>query len=293
MKTRLLLAVLMIICSSIISTAKTIYLFEKKDVSVYSSIIGYSKKHNLHQKNNNEILTSLAINFIGTKYTELSKLSETDDEQVFIKLTNMDCVTFVENTIAFAAQIKNNEVDFNKFCRIIEKIRYRDGVALQFDSRFHYYSEWLKYYEKKNMIQFVTNENNAKIFAKKIYAISSKRNKYEALNNEDIYEKMIKIEKNISKNKFYFIPKKNLKSKERSIVKNGDIIAITSAVNGEDISHVGIAYFKNNRLYLIHASSYNKKVMMTPKPLMEYMLTKPKQSGIIVARLSDLSVLTE
>ena len=82
----------------------------------------------------------------------------------------------------------------------------------------------------------------------------------------------------------FFIPETKIQQLEDQI-KNGDLIAITTKVEGLDISHVGIAIHINNRLHLMHASSKAEKVEVSDIPLAEMLLQSKYQSGIMVARI--------
>jgi hypothetical protein len=51
-----------------------------------------------------------------------------------------------------------------------------------------------------------------------------------------------------------------------------------------DVVHVGFAKRHNNRIHLLHASLDEKKVVISSKPLAEYLIGNKNQSGIMVAR---------
>ena len=67
-------------------------------------------------------------------------------------------------------------------------------------------------------------------------------------------------------------------------IKNGDIILITTHIKGLDTSHLGFAWKKEGKTYLLHASSKGKQVMISSLPLQEYMEGIDSQSGIMLAR---------
>ena len=48
-------------------------------------------------------------------------------------------------------------------------------------------------------------------------------------------------------------------------IKDGDILAMVTNIKGLDIVHVGFAFWKDNHLHLLHASSSAKKVIEDPK----------------------------
>ena len=54
-------------------------------------------------------------------------------------------------------------------------------------------------------------------------------------------------------------------SPEELKIKDGDVLAMVTNIKGLDIVHVGFAFWKDNQLHLLHASSSAKKVIEDPK----------------------------
>ena len=48
-------------------------------------------------------------------------------------------------------------------------------------------------------------------------------------------------------------------------IKDGDVLALVTNIKGLDVVHVGFAFWKDNQLHLLHASSSAKKVIEDPK----------------------------
>ena len=68
------------------------------------------------------------------------------------------------------------------------------------------------------------------------------------------------------------------------MIQTGDIIALTSAIKGLDITHTGFAIRKEDgRIHLLHASSKGK-VEISELPLADYLQGIKHNTGIIVAR---------
>ena len=115
--------------------------------------------------------------------------------------------------------------------------------------------------------------------------MSTHWNKYPFPKDNELLEKIQKIEEKINGQNFTYIPKAKIKSIENQFL-NGDIIGITTNIDGLDITHEGFAIrLQDKRVYLLHASSDFKRVMVTDKPLSEYMAKNKNQTGIMVARL--------
>ena len=68
-------------------------------------------------------------------------------------------------------------------------------------------------------------------------------------------------------------------------IRNGDLIAITTAIKGLDVSHAGLAIFQKRTLHLLHASQTARKVVITEDTLYRYLQRRQSRLGIIVARL--------
>jgi hypothetical protein len=65
---------------------------------------------------------------------------------------------------------------------------------------------------------------------------------------------------------------------------DGDIVGITTGIEGLDISHVGVLVRKAGRIHIIHASSKAEKIIVSEETLEEYLLTNKSATGIMVAR---------
>ena len=75
-----------------------------------------------------------------------------------------------------------------------------------------------------------------------------------------------------------------LTEKEKQI-NNGDLLAITTTVEGLDIGHVGIAVkMDNGKIHLLHAPTVSAKVQITEEPLSVYLQKYNRHSGVIVLR---------
>ena len=85
-----------------------------------------------------------------------------------------------------------------------------------------------------------------------------------------------------------YIPKDRLNEGKKCInVKDGDIIALVTTIDGLDVSHVGFAFWTDDRLHLLHASSGKGEVIKDPVTLFDYQKNKSKQCGIRVISIED------
>lgn len=226
----------------------------------------------------------LARQFMGTPYVAAT-LEGNDTEQLVVNLRELDCTTFVENVTALARCVHNQQTSFDDFCNALTTLRYRNGIIDGYPSRLHYFTEWLLNNRSRNLIELPGEQFAPALFSPSVSFMSTHPDKYKALTANPAFVPLIaRAEQYISQQQLRYIPKERLAEYEGHL-REGDIIAITTAIPGLDISHVGIACFVNQRLHMIHASSTLKKVVITDKPLADYLAGIRSNTGIVVARV--------
>jgi hypothetical protein len=261
--------------------------FSEQDVEVCNSKFQLGVDKNLSEKPIADIIVEVGKSFIGTDYLAHS-LEKDGDEQLVINLTDLDCTTFLENSLVLARCIKKGKTTFKDYMDELQLIRYRDGVIDQYPSRLHYFSDWIYDNVKKGIVEDVTEEIGGKKIKFKLDFMSTHPDSYKHLkDNPDFIPIIKKQEKEISCREYYFIPKGELKSKEQ-LINNGDLIAITTTVEGLDIGHIGIAVkMEDGRIHLLHAPNKNTKVQITEQPLSDYLMKYKRHSGVIVLRAAE------
>ena len=237
----------------------------------------------LREKPINEVVAAVAKSFIGTDYAA-NTIDALGKEQLVVNLQALDCVTFYENALMIARCIKKNTMNFEAFKKELQFVRYRGGVINGYASRLHYTSDYFFDNENKFVLKDMTKELGGVRFKKKINFMSTHPDSYLQLNNSPENVKEIKkIENEINTRTMYYIPKVNI-NKIESQIKNGDIIGITTTIDGLDCSHTAIAVWRNGILHLLHAPHPGSKVQITELPLWEYLAKIKKDTGIMVAR---------
>jgi len=116
------------------------------------------------------------------------------------------------------------------------------------------------------------------------------RNLYPFLASDENFEAMLKVEKELAKEKLCYLQQNHIESKEH-LIKSGDILALATSIKGLDVTHTGIAIHQpDGRLHLLHASSKNGEVEISELPLADYLKNIKSNIGIIVARPTLLSL---
>ncbi|AQG79283.1 N-acetylmuramoyl-L-alanine amidase-like domain-containing protein [Spirosoma montaniterrae] len=216
-------------------------------------------------------------------------------EQLVVNLREFDCTTYLETVLALT--LANHELRGKTnatalfeatFRRLLTQLRYRNGKIDGYASRLHYFSDWLYDNERKGLLTDITRELPGSMsVAKPVTYMTTATWKYPALRDPAVLKQMALTEAALSQQSFAFVPKKHVRQAEAAL-REGDIIMLTAARPGLDMKHVGLAVRQpNGRMHLLHASSEQGQVVITPYPISDYILNNRRLSGIRVARLRD------
>jgi hypothetical protein len=244
-------------------------------------------KESLQKRPVGEVMVAIGASFIATPYVA-NTLEMPGDERLVVNLRGLDCVTLVENTLALSRCIKMGAHTFDEFKSELKFIRYRGGLLNGYPSRLHYFSDWIDDNETKNVVRNITQEIGGVPYEKTLAFMSTHPDSYNQLSNQRYLEKTIEIESEINFRQHYYIPKEQLRSIEQKI-EPGDIIGITTSIEGLDIVHTGMAIRTNGVLKYLHAPLSKGKVQISEEPLVEYLASHTNQTGIMVARPLELT----
>jgi hypothetical protein len=256
---------------------------ENADRELFKKIFSLFETHRLHELAPQERVIHIGQCFIGFPYRK-GPLQREGREHLVVNLREQDCVTFVENTLALLYTLASHRPSFETFKTILKRIRYREGEMEGYPSRLHYFSEWIKDNERKGFIQEVSKEIGGVAFRKSLHYMTDHLPLYPPLRNPKNFHEMKRVERRISRKPFFFIPKENLPAVE-PLIREGDLIAIVTRKEGLDIQHVGFAEKIRNRLYLLHASEKEGKVILSKETLYRYLMKNRESLGIRVARI--------
>jgi len=280
MKKSLLFIFLLLIVYN--SNAQTIY--TQKDVDVCDAKFNLAVDQKLSSLPINQVIIKIGKSFLGTDYIA-NTLEVGDEEKLVINLTGLDCYLFLETSLVFARCIKKGNTTFEGYQKELTNIRYRDGKLKEYPSRLHYFSDWIYDMNKRGIGKDITKEIGGKRYVKKINFMSTHVDLYKQLKgNKKFVKEISNIERQISTRKYFYIPQEEIASVEEKI-QSGDIIGITTNVEGLDIAHTGIAIrMDDGRIHFMHAPNVGYKVQITEKPLADYIKGNKKQTGIMVLR---------
>ncbi|MEN6374279.1 MAG: N-acetylmuramoyl-L-alanine amidase-like domain-containing protein [Smithella sp.] len=230
-----------------------------------------------------DLLCAIGKTFLGAPYKP-GTLETGHKEKLVVNLAQFDCFTFVETVLALTRCVVAGKMSKSEFRRVLKLIRYRQGIIDGYSSRLHYFTDWLRNNEQKKILRDVSRKLGAVRQRKIINYMTTHRNAYNALSDENEFKNIRLTEKNLSRRIIRLIPKDKV-NQQKEKIQTGDIIAFTVEQEGLDVAHVGFALRQGGNLYLLHASSKEGAVVVSAKTLVAYLKQKKKITGIIVSRV--------
>ena len=208
-----------------------------------------------------------AKKMLGVPYVA-GTLDGNEEEQLVVHVDQLDCTTFVETVLALCIADKRGERSFDGFKKALIDVRYRNGILDGYASRLHYFSDWIRNNEQMGFVKECTSET-ACSQSKELWLdfMTTHVDSYLPMKKDPaLVEVMAAQEKKWQGTVVSYIPKEKLNlSPEELKIKDGDILAMVTNIKGLDIVHVGFAFWKDNQLHLLHASSVAKKVIEDPQ----------------------------
>lgn len=216
-------------------------------------------------------------------------LESNGKELLTVNLRAMDCTTYVETVLALTLCHNRGENTFNGFMKKLAQIRYEAG-QVDYAHRLHYFSQWIAYNTKNGIVQCI--ETSQPPFSEKqtllLNFMTTHSNRYPAMLRIPGAQETVKhVEATLTGTSYRYIPKARIADIKlmKNVVKDGDIIAITTNKKGLDVSHLGIAVWHRNTLHLLNASLERKCVVEEPQPLYQYLKRHASQTGIRIIRI--------
>ena len=231
-------------------------------------------------------MLTTAIKYLDTPYVAHT-LDVDGPEELILNCDEVDCTTFVEYVLAESlCPIVNGDISEGTFAQKLQMIRYRDGKIDGYTSRLHYITDWVDNGVRHGFLEDVTAEKSADVMTVNLSYMSTHPQQYKQLaQSPENVEKMRQIEQGLSGKTIHYLPKDKVPYNGLAWIKNGDIIALTTNIPGLDVEHMGIAFYADGKLTLIHASSSEGKVLASTTALAQMLKNNKTWTGIRVLRM--------
>ncbi|NPU85072.1 MAG: DUF1460 domain-containing protein [Syntrophaceae bacterium] len=242
-------------------------------------------RHGAGSADGGELTARLGLLFLGAPY-EASTLEggKGSREPLVINLQAFDCFTFVESVTALALTILVGKTSFEAFAENLERLRYRRGIRGDYASRLHYFTDWLGDNRRLGILRDVTRELGGRPLPKPIRYMSDHSGSYPPLADGTLLNAVRRAERNLSRRCRYFLPRDVIEEAE-PLIREGDLIGVTTAAEGLDVVHAGLAVRRSDRLHLLHASRPGGGVVITGERLHRYVAGRGDATGIVAGRL--------
>lgn len=206
-------------------------------------------------------------------------------EPLTLSLTRFDCVTLVESCLAVARTARvAGEPTWDAFGREVERMRYRGGTRFGYDSRLHYFSEWIADGEARGLVRDLGAELRGAADARPLRFMTAHRASYPALADEQAFTAIAAMERRLDGVPRRVIPKDRIPEVAERL-ESGDVLAFATDIEGLDVSHAAFAYRDGaSALRVLHAPLSGGVVEVTRSTLPEYVAAIRRATGILAAR---------
>lgn len=253
----------------------------EQDRAIFEQTIRRARAERVDSLPIGERIVAIGRWFVGADY--IPGTLEIAPEQLVVNLDQFDCVTYVETMLAIARVLEEPTPAFERFLDELRTIRYRQGELDGYSSRLHYFTEWIADNERLGIVRDVTRELGGIELNERIDFMSVNRERYPALRSDDELGLVRGIEESVTSLDSYYIPKNRI-AEVAPQIRNGDIIAATSAIDGLDVAHTGFAIWIDDALHFMNAPLVGRSVEISELPLAQRMQRISEQDGIMVAR---------
>ena len=235
-----------------------------------------------------EGILDVARRYLGVPY--VAGALEGDVERLTVDTTRLDCTTFVELTVARWLASQDEKVCFDEQ---VLRMRYRGGVVDGYLSRLHYFTDWVAVNVERGVwSELAPAEEDAHLWATDTLTLSfmsAHPQSYPYLKGHAwAVDSMRSIEADYRNLPVHYIKKSVLNlGPDELPIRNGDILALVTTIEGLDVTHLGFAVWKDDRLHLMHASMSHGKVVVDERTLYDYLSTRKSCPGVRVVRIRN------
>lgn len=210
-------------------------------------------------------VSAISALFLGTPYIANTLIGGPGiPEELVIRFDGVDCYTFID--LVRALTLSHDKAGF---IDALEKTRYRNGQVAYLNRR-HFLTDWV-----------ALSPHNARDITREISP--QVRVTHKNLNQRShggVYIQGL----DIHPRDIAWLPPEALIPETAAKIHTGDVIGIYTALDGLDVTHTGLAIWKDGILWFRNASSLKANMKVVDTPLQDYLRNKP---GFLVLRMNE------
>lgn len=256
------------------------------DETVLKRTFEYARTKELAKLPVGGVVAALGRWYLGAPYVAHS-LEASGPEQLVVNLRAFDCTTFIENMLALARCVKLGKESMAEFRFQLQLIRYRGGVLDGYPSRLHYFTDWIADNDAKNVVDDVTQTLGGVPRRNPVTFMSGHTESYAQLADPASLAAIKEAEARLTAMQRWYLPKKEV-PKILPSLRDGDLIGITTSVEGLDVAHTGMVAVEGGVARFLHAPLSVGKVEIAGGSLADYLERHRTHDGIVVARPRDV-----
>ncbi len=207
-------------------------------------------------------------------------------EKLRVELSQFECVTFIESSLAIARCGFRGEPTRACFERELIQSRYRGGALSDYASKLHYFDDWIDDNESRKRVANLTLALGGEPVTQSYFHITS-RVLPRANVDRDVLAELTR-EVTVTESRLSLTPHAVLSRDAAPGILNqlqdGDLVAFVRERSGLLVHHAGFVYRVRGAPRLLHASSYHRRVVLTSEDVVSYLLRRPERRGVLVAR---------
>ena len=204
--------------------------------------------------------------FLGLGYKEATLTGDCRTAEIFtVDLSGVDCFTFLDYIEAMRLSDS-----YEEFLKKLRRVRYCHN-RISFLNRKHFFTDW------SCCGHPTVSDVTKQIWGRKV------RSRLKTLNLR-ADGTLLLPGLTPARRRIDYLSAEEIGDPEIAALKTGDYAGIYSALQGLDVSHVGIVIRKTKRVYLRHASANKKYRKVIDQELRAYIKGK---AGLIILRPSD------
>ncbi len=197
--------------------------------------------------------------------------------EILLNLSQMDCMTAVENLLALHLNRKSPHPSPETFASYLAQVRYITIPPCRWEDRLHYLLHSFLVWEERGWGSWL---RLGQPDPRPIHYLSRHPQKYRGFTD---WAYIRKIEARLSAYPRYYIPTSQL-AQWLPLLQDGDFIAFVSTEEGLDVSHVGVFFWEGTKATFAHAS-LKARAWVTGEDLCAYLdKRREKVRGIAVFR---------